>query len=333
MNRRRPSLTRTLLATLIATAAIASCSSDASTRADASDAGPTTTAPPVTVPESIPPGTKLRVGDQLEYAAFVGCPPMLQAFQGDAIDAGFVASTPLIFAQAAGQDLVAIAGWASDRGLGGLLAVDDSIQGWEDLKGKRVAYQRGTSAEAAVLSALDAAGIDPSEITTVDVPITQINAALEGGSADAALSTEPLISLFLAGHPEAHVAAVPDAITDRGQFLIASPSALDDPAKTAALADYLQRLVRAFGYIREHPEDLTRSVFVEQYGLAPERAAELVDSGNGSTRFFAVPGDVLEAQQQLADLFTEAGQIPTKLDVAAQFDPRFNDLVAEEQGS
>ena len=31
---------------------------------------------------------------------------MLQAFQGGAIDTGFVGSTPLIFAQAAGQDIV-----------------------------------------------------------------------------------------------------------------------------------------------------------------------------------------------------------------------------------
>ena len=38
---------------------------------------------------------------------------MLQAFQGDAHRLGFVrASTPLIFAQAAQQKIVAVAGWA-----------------------------------------------------------------------------------------------------------------------------------------------------------------------------------------------------------------------------
>ena len=50
----------------------------------------------------------------MKYAVFVGGPPMLQAFQGGAIDTGFVASTPLIFAQAAQQDVVAVAGWASE---------------------------------------------------------------------------------------------------------------------------------------------------------------------------------------------------------------------------
>ncbi|QXC59443.1 ABC transporter substrate-binding protein [Aquihabitans sp. G128] len=352
MHPRRSSLLGALLAATLLTGLLGACSSDASTRAGADDKGPTTTAAPVTVPETIPAGTKLRIGDQLdylktilklsgqdqdlpydvEYASFVGGPPMLQAFKGGAIDSGFVASTPLIFAQAAKQDIVAVAGWAADRGLGGLVTVDPSIKGWKDLKGKRVAYQRGTSAEAAVLTGLSEAGLKPSDITTVDVPITQISAALQGGSADAGLSTEPLISLFLAGHPDAKVAAVPGDITDRGSFLIASKDALADEGKTAALADYASRLVKAFAWLKDHPDDLASGIFVKQYGLSPERAKELVAQGNGSTKFFALPGDILKQQQKLADLFVDAGQIPAKIDVSAEFDNRFNDLILAEQG-
>ena len=344
--------THRALAALVLLATVAACSSSASTRVDAADAKTTTTAAPVTAPATIPAGTKLRIGDQLnylktvlqlsgqdqgfdydvEYSAFVGGPPMLQAFQGGAIDTGFVASTPLIFAQAAKQDIKAVAGWASQRGLGGLLTNDPSIKGWKDLKGKRVAYQRGTSAEAAVLTGLAAAGLKPSDITTVDVPIIQINAALEGGSADAGLSTEPLVSVFLAGHPNASVAAVPGDLTDRASFLIASSKTLADDDKVAALADYTKRLVKAFAWVKGHKAELAQAVFVKQYGLTPARATELVESGNGSTRFFALPGDILQVQQRLADRFVTAGQIPVPLDVSAEFDTRFNDLVAKVQG-
>jgi sulfonate transport system substrate-binding protein len=45
-----------------------------------------------------------------------------------------------------------------------------------------------------------------------------------------------------------------------------------------------------------------------------------------------LPGKIVEPQQQLADLFQKAGQIPTKLDVSSEFDPRFNDIVAANQG-
>ncbi len=354
MHRLRTSRTALALV-LVGTLALgltSGCStSDASTRAAASDDAPTTTAAPVTVPETIPDGTTLRIGDQLDYlkvvlavsgqdqdlpyalefASFVGGPPMLQAFQGDKVDAGFVASTPLIFAQAAGQDIKAVAGWAPERGLGGLLSADGSIRDWKDVKGKRIAYQRGTSAEAAVLGGLDSAGLTLDDITTVDVPITQINATLAGGSADAGLSTEPLISLYLQDHPDATLAIDADAITDRASFLIASGTTLDDDAKTAALADFTTRLVKAFAYLNDHRDQLADAVFVKQYGLTRERAQELVESGNGATEFLPLPGDIAGPQQKLADLFTAAGQIPDPLDVGPEFDSRFNDLVAAAQ--
>ena len=57
-----------LAAGLIAATALSACSaSDASTRADADSGEPTTTAAQVTVPETIPAGTTLRIGDQLDY--------------------------------------------------------------------------------------------------------------------------------------------------------------------------------------------------------------------------------------------------------------------------
>lgn len=347
----RPVVAIALLGALALGLLSACSSSEASTRTSTTSDEPTTTAAQVTVPETIPEGTTLRIGDQLDYlktvlsvsgqdqdlpydvqfASFVGGPPMLQAFQGDKVDAGFVASTPLIFAQAAGQEISAVAGWAPERGLGGLISADGSIKEWKDLKGKRVAYQQGTSAEAAVLGGLDEAGLTVDDITTVNVPITQINATLAGGSADAGLSTEPLISLYLQDHPEATLAIDAKNITDRASFLIASKKTLDDDAKTAALADFTTRLVKAFAYLNENKGDLAEAVFVKQYGLTPERAQELVESGNGSTEFFPLPGDILEPQQKVADLFTAAGQIPDEIDVTPEFDGRFNDVVAAAQ--
>jgi sulfonate transport system substrate-binding protein len=331
----------------------AACSDEASTRAEADD-GPTTTAAAVVTPPSVPPGTTLRIGDQLEYlqtvlsvsgqdedlpytveyANFVGGPPMLQAFQGGAIDAGFVASTPLIFAQAAGQEIVAVAGWAPENGLGGLISADPDIGSWKDLKGRRVAYQRGTSAEAAVLTALDEAGLSPSDIETVDVPITQVASTIKSGSADAGISTEPLISGFIKDTPGGRLVEKANDITDRGSFLIASREALADEARSAALADYVTRLVRAFAYLAGHKEQLAESIFVGQYGLTPERTPVLATS-TGVTTFLELPGDVAEPQQQLADRFQAAGQIPTKIDTSREFDTRFNELIrqtAEEVG-
>ena len=348
-------MSKVLLGTLLAGGVLGACSSDASTRSGGESDGTTTTALQVAAPdpEAIPAGTTLRVGDQLEYlqtilrlsgedqdfpyevdySSFIGGPPMLQAFQGGALDTGFVGSTPLIFAQAQGQDIVAVAGWASENGSYGLVTAPgvDDIDGWGDLAGKRVAYQRGTAGEAALLQALDSAGVPPDDVTTVDIPITQATAALQGGSADAAITVEPLTSVYLASSPTAKVVDHASEITDRSSFLIATRSTLDDEAKSAALADYTARLVRGFAYLRDHPDQVAQAVYVDQYGLTPERAAEVVEQ-QGVGSFIELPGEVEDQQQTLADLFVDAGQIPEKVDVAAEFDTRFNDLVQEAQG-
>lgn len=342
-------------------ALVAACSSDASTRSGGTGGGadepggPATTATPVTAPApgSIPPGTTLRVGDQLEYlqtllriagedqdfpyrvdySAFMGGPAMLQAFQGGAVDTGFVGSTPLIFAQAQRQDIVAVAGWATDRSTYSLVTApgEDGIDGWEDLAGRRVAYTRGTAMEAALLQALDAAGVAPADVTTVDIPLTQATSAMEAGSADAAISIEPFTTVYLADNPDAAVVAEASEITDRSSFLVASRETLDDDARLAALADYTLRLVRSFAYVRDHPDEVAQAIYVDQYGLDPGRAAEVAET-QGVASFVELPGEVVDQQQALADLFVEAGQIPEPVDVSAEFDGRFNGIVLEEQG-
>ena len=159
---------------------VAGCSSAASTRSRQQPA-PTTTAAAVTLPSHVPAGTTLRVGDQLdylktilhlagqdkdfpykvEYSAFVGGPPMLQAFQGGAIDAGFVGSTPLIFAQAAGQHIVAVAGWATPARLlrAGHRARGQRHQGLEGPEGQEGRLPAGHRARGGAARGLDQVGL------------------------------------------------------------------------------------------------------------------------------------------------------------------------------
>jgi sulfonate transport system substrate-binding protein len=258
---------------------------------------------------------------------------MLQAFQGGSLDTGFIGTTPLIFAQAQDQGIRAVAAWATPNSSYGLVTAPDGddISDWSDLEGKKVAFQQGTAGEAALLQALDDAGLTLDDITPVNVPITETSAALQSGSADAGVLVEPLISVYLGANPDGAKVAVPNELTDRSSLLIATDEALDDPAVSAALGDYIARLVRSFAYLADHPEDVAQAVYVEQYGLTAERAAEVQDEV-GSPSFYELPGDLVEPQQRLADLFQAQGEIPDQLDVATEFDSRYNALVQEAAG-
>jgi sulfonate transport system substrate-binding protein len=342
------------------TVALAACSSAASTRTagSGSSAAPaggtgTSSSSAAAVPTTIPPGTTLRVGDQLdglktvlklagqdkdypykvEYSAFIGGPPMLQAFQAGALDTGFIGTTPLIFAQAAKQDLVGVAAWAPPAGGYQLLAPANSgITGWASLKGKKIAFQKGTALEAALLTALDKVGLKLSDVTVVNLATTNVAAALKSGGADAGISIEPLTSVALNTDPNIKVVANASEITDRSSVIIAAKKTLDDPAKEAALGDFIKRITKSYEYLQSHPDQVAQATYVDTYHLSLARANELVKQ-NGIARLYEIPGDLAPAQQKLADLFQSNGEIPAKLDVSAEFDPRFNDIVKEAKGS
>ena len=88
--------------------------------------------------------------------------------------------------------------------------------------------------------------------------------------------------------------------------------------------------MRGFAYLRAHPELVAQAVYVKQYGLTPARAA-VIQQQVGPTSFLSLPGSVQPAQQHLADLFHSAGEIPATLDVAQEFDTRYNQLVQQVQ--
>jgi sulfonate transport system substrate-binding protein len=326
---------------------LAGCGSSA--RAASSGSDPSPAAAQVSVPSTIPPGVTLRVGDQLgaletdlkisgqdqsfpykvDYSSFVGGPPMLQAFEAGAIDVGFVGSTPLIFAQAGGQAIHAVAGWATQSSVYSLVVPPGKtgVSGWADLKGKKVAFQQGTALEAVVLEGLASAGLKYSDITPVNLPTTEISQALVGGSADAGILVEPLTSVYLASNPDARVIATAASIADRSDFLIATTSTLSNPGKEAALADYLNRLVKAFAYLEGHPQTVVQAVYEDQYHLSAARA-EVVEKEVGGTNFVTLPGAVVASQQRVADLYYGAGEIPSQVNVSSEFDSRFNSIIS-----
>lgn len=299
----------------------------------------------------MPAGVTLRVADQLDaletilaaggqntgftyavkYSQFVGGPPMLQAFQAGSVDLGFVADSPLIFAQAAHQQIEGVAAYAPAHGSDALVtAPGEDITGWADLKGKKVAYQQGTVEEAVVLEGLHSVGLTLKDITPVNLPTTSITPALENKSVAAGILVQPLTAAYLAKNPTAKQVLVGEDITERVDFLIASDSALGNTGKEAAIANYIVRLEKAEEYIAAHPEQWAEDEYVKQYKLPLQLGVQLTEAA-GATSFLPLPGNLLGPQQSLANLYTAAGEIPSTLNVAEEFDGRFNSVVEANQ--
>lgn len=346
---------KTPLALLLAATAIAAsaCSSGASSVATGTPGTSATisSASPSAVPTAIPAGTTLRVADQLNaletplaisgenkdfpykvaYSAFVGGPSMLQAFQAGALDLGWVAGTPAIFAQAAHQNVVVVGAYATEHSTyAAVNAPGQHITSWAGLKGKSVAYQQGTVEESVLLQGLQSAGLKLSDITSVNLSTTSLVPALEAGKVDAAILVQPLTGVYLAKVPNATQIPVGNAITDRDAFLIASTAALSDPAKEAAIADYISRVVKATRWSDAHPAAAAQATFVDEYHL-PLAASEAIIKSEGPSTFYPLPGPFLSSQQNLANLYAQAGVIPAAENVSAEFSSLYNATVAAAQ--
>ena len=324
---------------------------------------PSPTAPPTPCPTSaadepaptIPPGTTLRIGDQgggletplelagelddvpydTEFATFASGPLVNEAFAADAIDIGIMGDTPALLSYAAGLDTVVVGIRSSDGVAQTLVAAPGSgIETLEDLKGRKVAWATGTSQHGFVLRALDSIGLTQDDVEQVDVPLTDVANVLAGGQADAAVLYEVFRPPYIDEHPGAvELVTLKDFIPSY-TYLLASRDAVEDPAKAAAIEDFVARLVRSGQWVDENPDAFIQAYYVDGQKQTPEYGKQAYDS-QGFTEWIEPAGQAQIDQQEQADLFYEAGFLPEKVDLGPQFDPavtsRFTTAIQEAQ--
>jgi len=135
-------------------------------------------------------------GIGVEWVEFQFGPPMLEAMRVGSIDIGAVGDTPPVFAQAAHGDLLYI---AANRGAPQsiLLPAGSRIETLADLRGKKLAFGRGSSAHNFVLMVLEKVGLRYDDIEPVYLAPADAGAAFERGAIDAWSTWEPYTSLFV----------------------------------------------------------------------------------------------------------------------------------------
>ena len=115
-----------------------------------------------------------------------GGPQLLEALNTGSIDFGHTGEAPPIFAQAAGAPLVYLAHEPPSPASEGIIVPKDSdIASIQDLKGKKIALNKGSNVHYLLVRLLEQAGISYDEIETIYLPPADARAAFESGSIDA----------------------------------------------------------------------------------------------------------------------------------------------------
>lgn len=247
----------------------------------------------------------------VQWIEFPAGPQMLEAMNVNALDVGSTGDIPPLFAQAAGADLVYIGTEPPKPQAETILVKADSpLKDIADLKGKKVAFQRGSSSHNLILRALNKAGLNYQDIQPMNLPPANARAAFEQGSVDAWAIWEPYSSLALS-QGNVRVLANGEGLNLSGPVYTARRGyAQDNGAFIHALLD---ELTAAETLTRSQREE-SLGVVKKYMGLPDDVIARYLDNRPPSP-ILPVDENIIEAQQVTADLFYQNKLLPKQVQV------------------
>ncbi|MBW8911040.1 MAG: aliphatic sulfonate ABC transporter substrate-binding protein [Sphingomonas sp.] len=254
-------------------------------------------------------------GVPVKWVEFASGPPLVEAMRSGAIDIGFVGDTPLAYAQASGSPIIYVAAQVVPDTTGGLIVRRDSpIRDVAGLRGRRLAFTKGSAAELSAVIALRAAGLSITDIEPVYLTPADSMAAFVSGKIDAWLTWEPYLSLSDA---RIGIRSIP---IDRGglksiAYYLAGRSFADQ--QPDVVTHILDELRIEAAWARAHIPK-TVEIAAQATGL-PLPIQQKIYDRYGSTIFAVdrLSPEIVANQQRVLDLLRAAGVVDHPVDARA----------------
>ncbi len=250
-------------------------------------------------------------GVAVQWTEFPAGPQLLEGLNVGAIDVGFVGEAPPIFAQAAGARFVYLGNDpAAPQAEALVVPKDSALKSVADLKGRRVALNKGSNVHYLLVRLLEAHGLKYADIEPVFLAPADARAAFERKAVDAWAIWDPFLAAVEHQLGARQLADGTGVASNYSYYLAETGFAQANPAVIKAL----------FEDTRE------RDAFVQ---ADPARAAALIAPLQGLDvavvetslrryRFGVQPltPEVAAQQQRIADAFHDLHLIPHAIRVA-----------------
>lgn len=301
---------------------------------DSSSGGTGTYAP-------VPSGTVLNVGDQQEqletlfkssgveaelpfkinWVEFASGPLVDAGFAAHRIDIGGMGDMPAALSVSSKLNLRVLyltraVGNAPDE----FFIARPGIKSIADLRGKTVAYTTGTHESAFALESLAEGGLTQKDIHQADVTLEQLYTVLEAGKVDAAvIDGVPDEVSYMKDHPGAKI--LETNLTARPlsySYELAEPSVLANPAKLAALKDFVKAQLEADNWAYTHAKQWA----IDYYEKVQDETPSIATAGlKAAVNEIDVPysSAVSSALQNVVDLEARAGAFKSTYSIAPLF--------------
>jgi len=299
---------------------------------------------PATVPLSELSDLTLNVGDQkggteallraagalndlpykIAFSTFTSGPPQIEAATAGKIDFAITGNTPPIFGAASNAKVKIVSAY-DGGGFGDqvLVHADSPIQSIGDLRGKKVAVAKGSSAHGNILAQLQRAGLSSSDVELVFLQPADALGAFTQRRVDVWAVWDPYTAQ---AETDLKVRSIARAtgVTNGAGFGVASDTALADPKRNTAVSDLLVRYAKAVRWAHDNKDQWVQA-YAAEVGLAPE-VASLAQG-----RSLRLPTDLsglVASEQELADLFAESKQISAAPEFKTWVDTRYSETLA-----
>jgi sulfonate transport system substrate-binding protein len=251
------------------------------------------------------------LGIEIKWVDFQFGPPLLEAINVGSVDFGYVGDSPPIFAQAGGARIRYVAAVKSDGNTQAIIVPKNSpIRTLADLKGKRVAFGKGSSAHNLLVAALEKAGLSWSDITPAPLAPADATAAFAKGSVDAWSIWDPYLALAELKE-SARVIAFDKDVHKPNAFYIANTDFVE---KYPSLIAKLNTSFASEGvWANEHREDVAKAQ-AEATGVDIEAVRRFVDRSN--FRVVPLDAEIVASQQAIGDRFAKLNLIPKPVKIS-----------------
>ena len=263
---------------------------------------------------------------KVNWSDFTSGPPMLEAMASGSVDVGGVGDAPPVFAASGGEQVEIVGARSVPTGDQDALVVPkgSSITSIQQLKGKKIAYGSGSSANYHLLTVLNKAGLTKKDVTLVNLQPANALAAFTSGAVDAWDIWPPYVQQVVA-QDGAKVLAIGSQYGSPYSFEVASKAAVANSEKAAAIKVYLATLNKAYVFTATHP-DVWGAAWGAASGLPASITTEAAEVD--ATTPVTITSAVISSEQNLVSQFYKAGLIPNNVDMSGFITSEFNSTVA-----
>lgn len=232
----------------------------------------------------------------VKWQSFSAGPLMNEAIAGGQLDVILTGDFPAILGKATGFNIrligISSSGYLSQAGV---VLASSKITSVKELKGKKVATFKGTTAHHLLILALKEAGLKPSDIELVNLALPDMNNALLRGDVDAAFLWEPLFSKLELDHS---IRVIRDGTKLKNAIAVIEATDEFVAKRRPEAKAVLKAFQRGAAFIKRNPDEAAKLVAAElnqpvpiirrsldKFIYGPEFSGEIVNALIGAEAF------------------------------------------------